>query len=132
MFGLSQAIKYLTSLGLDKVRQHSLKLIELALAKLKQMPEVKIYGPGSAVDRGSLLAFTVKDIHPHDIAAFMAKSQICLRAGHHCAQPLHQRLAVPATSRISWHIYNTEDDIEFFVSKLKQLIKLWPTYTVKT
>jgi cysteine desulfurase/selenocysteine lyase len=123
--GLGEAIDYLSRAKLEKIREHELKLTEYALEKLAGLGNIEIYGPEKAALRGGVVAFNVyskkgKLLHPHDIAHILASKNICLRAGHHCAMPLHEKLGVPASLRISFYLYNTEQEIDVFLRELSE------------
>ncbi len=112
--GLSAAVDYLTDLGMDAVREHEVALTSQALATLSERhgDDLRIFGPIEAGDRGGVISFTFRDIHPHDLSQVLDSSGVCIRAGHHCARPLMRRLGVPATSRASFYVYNDEADVE--------------------
>jgi len=112
--GLAAACDYLDSIGMQNIRRHEQELTALASERLCRIPEVTIYGPGPA-DRSGVVSFTVGEIHPHDLATILDEDGVCIRAGHHCAQPLMRRLNVPATARASFYLYNTEDDVDALV-----------------
>ena len=112
--GLAAACDYLDSVGMPNVRRHEQELTALASERLCRIPEVTIYGPGPA-DRSGVVSFTVGDIHPHDLATILDEDGVCIRAGHHCAQPLMRRLNVSATARASFYLYNTEEDVDALV-----------------
>ena len=117
--GLAAACEYLDGIGMRAVREHEQALTELATAKLAGVPEVRIYGP-EPKSRSGVVSFTVGDIHPHDLATILDEVNVCVRAGHHCAQPLMRRLSVPATARASFYIYNTESDIDALVAGVER------------
>lgn len=112
--GLAAACDYLDSVGMQNVRKHEQELTALASERLCRIPEVTIYGPGPA-DRSGVVSFTVGEVHPHDLATILDEDGVCIRAGHHCAQPLMRRLNVPATARASFYLYNTEADVDALV-----------------
>jgi len=116
--GLGAAIDYLSGLGMDAVRSHEQDLTSYLLERLGDVDGVRIYGPSSAGERGGLVSFTMEGIHPHDIAEICNREAVCIRAGHHCAQPLMRRLGVPATARASLHVYNTRDDVDRLIDAL--------------
>ncbi|MDP1804851.1 MAG: aminotransferase class V-fold PLP-dependent enzyme, partial [Acidimicrobiales bacterium] len=111
--GLTAAIEYLSDLGMDAVREHEVALTAHALSSLAERhgDDLRIFGPPDAGDRGGVLSFTYRDIHPHDLSQVLDSTGVCIRAGHHCARPLMRRLGVPATSRASFYIYNDEADV---------------------
>jgi cysteine desulfurase/selenocysteine lyase len=110
--GLGAAVDYLTGLGMDAVRQHELELTTYALQRLGQVEGVRLYGPPDAQQRGSAIAFNLGEIHAHDLASILDREGIAIRAGHHCAMPLHQKLGVPASARASFYIYNEPSEID--------------------
>ncbi len=110
--GLAAACDYLDAIGMDAVRAHEQELLALAQERLAAVPELKLYGPGPVADRSGVVSFTLDGVHPHDVATILDQSGVCVRAGHHCAQPLMRRLSVPATVRASVYVYNDAGDIE--------------------
>jgi cysteine desulfurase/selenocysteine lyase len=113
--GLATACSYLDALGMDAVRAHEQELTVLASERLAAIPDVKVYGP-SAVERSGVVSFTVGEIHPHDLATILDEGGVCIRAGHHCAQPLMRRMHLPATARASFYVYSTEADVDALVA----------------
>ncbi|HMQ53067.1 MAG TPA: cysteine desulfurase, partial [Anaerolineae bacterium] len=122
--GLAAAVDYLNALGMVAVRQHEVDVVEYALEKLNQVEGLRVYGPRKPEDRGGALSFTLGDIHPHDIAAVLDGEGIAVRAGHHCAMPLHDKLGLAATTRASFYVYNTEEEVDRLVSGLEKVIEL--------
>jgi len=110
--GLAAAAGYLAEIGMARVREHERELTELMLARLAEIPGLRIVGPERGRERGALVSFTVEGMHPHDVAELLGREGVCVRAGHHCAQPLMRCLGVPATARASLGVYNDESDIE--------------------
>jgi len=110
--GLGAAVDYLTALGMPQVRKHEIELTTYAFDILGQVEGIRIYGPPDPTARGGAVAFTLGDIHPHDLASLLDQEGIAIRAGHHCAMPLHQKLGVTATARASFYIYNRPSDID--------------------
>jgi len=110
--GLGAAVDYLTRLGMDRVRDHEVRLLKYALETLPKVKGFRGYGPADAKERGGIVAFNLADIHPHDLATILDEEGIAIRSGHHCAQPLMRWLDVAATSRASFHVYNSYDDID--------------------
>ena len=117
--GLAAAVSYLESIGLDKVERLESELTALAFEEMKRIPHIRIIGSERAEDHKGIISFTVDDVHPHDVAAVFDADGIAVRAGHHCAQPLHQYLGVQSSVRMSLSFYNDESDIERFISTLK-------------
>lgn len=121
--GLRAAIEYLENIGLDNIQKHEETLVEYALDKMLKLSYIDIQGPTDLYMRGGIISFTVDDIHPHDIASILDTYGVAIRAGHHCAQPLMNYLKIPATSRISFYLYNTEEDIDQFIEGIKNVRK---------
>ena len=119
--GLGAAVDFLTGIGMDRVRTHERDLTSHALERLAEVPGIHVYGPPGAADRGALVAFAVDGAHPHDIAEIVARDGVCLRAGHHCAQPLMKRLGVGATSRASFAVHNTTADVDRLIDGLHRV-----------
>jgi cysteine desulfurase/selenocysteine lyase len=121
--GLGAAVDYLTAIGLDAIHAHERALIGYALERLEEVPGVKVYGP-AADRRGGVAAFSFEGVHPHDVAQVLDRDGVAIRAGHHCAMPLHDRYDLPATSRASFYLYNVPADVDRLVEglyKVKQL-----------
>ena len=121
--GFGAAVDYLSSLGMDAVAAHEHEITEYALERLEEVPGVKVFGP-SAENKGGVAAFTLDGVHPHDVAQILDRDGIAIRAGHHCAQPLHEKFGIPATSRASFYLYNTKDEVDLLVNgiyKVKEL-----------
>jgi len=116
--GLAAAVDYLSGLGMERVREHERELTELMLARLAEVPGVRAVGPPAGRERGALVSFTVEGMHPHDIAELLGREGVCVRAGHHCAQPLMRCLGVAATARASLGVYNEESDVDALVAAL--------------
>ena len=116
--GLGAAIRFLDSVGIDAVREHEAELTAYALERLADVPGLTIYGPPSTEQRGSLVSFAFDGAHPHDVAEILGSQNICVRAGHHCAQPLMRKLGVAATTRASFAVHNTREDVDRFVEGL--------------
>ena len=115
--GMGAAIEYLEELGMDAVHEHETRLASIAMEKLQAIG-AKIYGPKQGADRGGVVSFNLEEVHPHDMATILDQEGVCIRAGHHCAQPLMRRLDVPATARASFYVYNTEEDIDALIEAL--------------
>jgi cysteine desulfurase / selenocysteine lyase len=121
--GFGAAVDYLSSLGMDAVAAHEHEITEYALERLEEVPGVNVFGP-SAENKGGVAAFTLEGVHPHDVAQILDRDGIAIRAGHHCAQPLHEKFGIPATSRASFYLYNTKDEVDLLVNgiyKVKEL-----------
>jgi cysteine desulfurase / selenocysteine lyase len=113
--GLAAAVGYLENIGMDRVIAHERALIAVAQTRLEAIESLRIYGP-PARERSGVVSFTLDDVHPHDLATILDGEGVCIRAGHHCAQPLMRRLDVPATARASFYVYNDESDIDALVA----------------
>ncbi len=116
--GLGAAIDYLDAIGMDEVRAHERDLTAYTLDRLTEVAGLRIFGPRDPDLRGGVVSFEVEGIHPHDIAELCSREGVCVRAGHHCAQPLMRELGVPATARASFHVYNNRDDVDRLVEAL--------------
>jgi cysteine desulfurase / selenocysteine lyase len=125
--GLGAAVDYLGGLGMEAVREHEEALTAHALSTLLERhgDDLRIFGPPDAHDRGGVLSFTYRDIHPHDLSQVLDSTGVCIRAGHHCARPLMRRLGVPATSRASFYVYNDEADVEALSDGLLDAAKMF-------
>jgi len=123
--GLAAAIDYLCALGgMETVARHERALVQHACERLSEIEGVRIYGP-PANERSGVVSFTLADIHPHDLATILDQQHVCIRAGHHCAQPLMRRLGVGATARASFYVYNDEADVETLASGLLRAKELF-------
>jgi cysteine desulfurase / selenocysteine lyase len=118
--GFSAAIEYLEKIGMENIRKHEIYLTEYALESMSSLDYITVYGPRDTKYRGGVISFNIADIHPHDLATIMNDHGIAIRSGHHCAQVLMERLDVPATSRASFYIYNTKEEIDKFVNAIKE------------
>jgi cysteine desulfurase/selenocysteine lyase len=122
--GLHVAVEYLSTLGMDAVRAHEREITGYALDRLAGVPGITLYGPVGE-DRAGVVSFTLADVHPHDIASILDSEGIAVRAGHHCAQPLMERLGLVATTRASFYIYNTEEDVDRLVDGLMTVRRIF-------
>jgi cysteine desulfurase/selenocysteine lyase len=123
--GLGAAIDYLTKIGMDNVREHEVELTKYAIEKLSAVKGLHIYGTKDISKRGGVISFNFADVHPHDVAQIVDTEGIAVRSGHHCAQVLMERLNVAATSRASFYIYNTKQDIDILVNSLNIVAKVF-------
>lgn len=126
--GLSAAIDYIEMIGFDEIERIEKELIDYAIPKLKNLPFIDLYGCNSKRDnKTGIIAFNVKEVHPHDVATILDLEGVAIRAGHHCAQPLHKYINQRATCRASFYLYNSTDDIDRLIealSKVRQVLKL--------
>jgi cysteine desulfurase/selenocysteine lyase len=121
--GFGEAADYLLSVGMDAIAEHEHEVTEYALERLEEIPGVKLFGP-TADKKGGVAAFTLDGVHPHDVAQILDRDGVAVRAGHHCAQPLHEKFGIPASSRASFYLYNTKDEVDKLVNgiyKVKEL-----------
>jgi len=117
--GLGAALNYLTEIGMQNIHNHEIEVTQYALSKLQSIEELRVLGPKEMDMRGGAVSFTVGDIHPHDLGQFLDNSGIAVRTGHHCAWPLTRKMGVPATTRASFYLYNTLDDIDALVDGIR-------------
>jgi cysteine desulfurase/selenocysteine lyase len=110
--GLGAAVDWITGLGMAQMRAHEETLIGETLERLAEVPGIVIHGPAATTDRGALVSFELEGAHPHDIGEILGRQGICVRAGHHCAQPLMRKLGVSATTRASFAVHNSSEDID--------------------
>jgi cysteine desulfurase/selenocysteine lyase len=122
--GLGAAIRWLDSLGIEAVEAHEASIVRYALGRLGETDGVSIIGPLDE-PRGTAISFAVDGVHPHDVAEILARDGVCVRAGHHCAQPLMRALGVPATSRASIGVHNTTDDVDRLVDGLAEVKRIF-------
>ena len=129
VIGLGAAVDFLNSIGMEAIHAHEQEIVAYALARLAELPTVHVLGSGdgkhnSTRERNGVVAFSMDGIHPHDISAILDTEGVCVRAGHHCAQPLHDRFNIPASARASFYIYNDKDDVDALVEALHKVIKI--------
>ena len=115
--GMGAAVEYLEGLGMDDVHAHETELATYAIEKLRGIG-AKIYGPLDPSKRGGVVSFNLEEVHPHDMATILDQEGVCIRAGHHCAQPLMRVLEVPATARASFYVYNSREDVDVLMGAL--------------
>ena len=122
--GLGAAVDFLSAIGMKAIHAHEQEIVSYAMTKLaEEIPNLRIIGPGPT-ERGGVLSFWMEGAHPHDISAILDEDGICVRAGHHCAQPLHDRFCIPASARASFYIYNDRDDVDALVESLRKVDKI--------
>jgi cysteine desulfurase / selenocysteine lyase len=122
--GLGAAVDYLQAVGMDWVRSHEVELVAYAYDRLSEVEGLRILGPGPQ-QRGGLIAFTLEGVHPHDIAAILDGQGVAVRAGHHCAQPVHDRYGIPASARASFYLYNTPAEVDLLAAALQTAQELF-------
>jgi cysteine desulfurase / selenocysteine lyase len=116
--GLGAAVDFLSEIGMDEVRVHGREIAAYALERLREVEGLTLYGPADVDARGSVIAFNLEGVHPHDVSEILGREGVCIRAGHHCAQPLMRRLGVAATSRASFAVHSTREDVDRLVAAL--------------
>ncbi|QLH08499.1 cysteine desulfurase [Candidatus Nitrosotenuis chungbukensis] len=125
VIGFSAALDYLNNLGMDFVRNHEIEITKYALEKMSAIKGLKIYGTKDISKRGGVISFNFADIHPHDLATIIDEEGVAIRSGHHCAQVLMERLDVAATSRASFYIYNTKEEVDVLIKSLEKAARLF-------
>ena len=121
--GLGAAIEYVNNAGIENIYKHENSLLEYATNKIAEVPGLKIIG--NAKEKTSVLSFVLENIHPHDIGTFLDFEGVAIRTGHHCTQPLMQRFKIPATSRASFAMYNTKEEVDVLISGLKKIVEVF-------
>jgi cysteine desulfurase/selenocysteine lyase len=122
--GLGAAVDYLSSVGMDNIHAHEQFITDYALEALSEVQDMQFLGPPVA-QRGGVVSFNLKGLHPHDISQVLDQDGIAIRAGHHCAMPLHQRLCIPASARASFYLYTRPEDIDLLVTSLHRVRKVF-------
>lgn len=125
VIGFAAAIDYLNNLGMDYVRAHEVEITKYALDKLSKINGIKLYGTPDISKRGGVISFNFADIHPHDLATIIDEDGIAIRSGHHCAQVLMEKLDIAATSRASFYIYNTKEEVDVLINSLARAARLF-------
>jgi cysteine desulfurase/selenocysteine lyase len=123
--GLDAAIGYLSGIGMETIRAHETELTAYALERLPEVPGLTLFGPTDLDKRGGAISFVVDGLHAHDVAELLGRENVCIRAGHHCAQPLMRHLGVPATARASFHVYNGREDVDKLIDALHNARKVF-------
>lgn len=123
--GLGAAIDYLRSVGMSNVRQHEMDLTEYTLQQLSKIRGIVVYGTRDLAKRGGVVSFNFADVHPHDVAQILDDAGISVRSGHHCAQVLMEKLDVAATTRVSFCVYNTKEDVDALVASLERVAEVF-------
>ncbi len=122
--GFGAAVGYLTGVGMDAVAAHEQEMIVYALERLEEIPGVRVLGP-AAEKKGGVAAFTLEGVHPHDVAQILDHYGVAVRAGHHCAQPLHEKFGITATTRASFYIYSVKEEVDKLVTGIYQVKKIF-------
>ena len=121
--GFSESIKFIEDVGIKNIMKHEKEILEYGLEKIKKNNSVKIIGEPK--NRGSIISFTIKGIHPHDIATILDEDGVAIRAGHHCCQILHDKMGLAASARASLGIYNSKEDIDILTNAIKKCNKIF-------
>ncbi len=121
--GFGAAVDYLTTIGMDAIAEHEHEITEYALERLEEIPGVQVFGPKTK-NKGGVTSFTFDGVHPHDVSQILDSIGVAVRAGHHCAQPLHEKFGIPATTRASFYLYNFKEEVDKLVEgmyKVKEI-----------
>jgi cysteine desulfurase/selenocysteine lyase len=122
-YAFGVALDYLSRIGMQNIWKHDKELVKYAYEKMSVLDKITIYGPGPD-KRGGLISFNVKNMDAHDLAGLLSeRSNIMIRSGHHCVQPLHKKMCLKGTARASFYLYNTKEEIDKFIDELKIIIK---------
>jgi cysteine desulfurase/selenocysteine lyase len=119
--GLGAAVDFLSGIGMDSVWAHSRDVVGYAFERLRDVPGLKLHGPSDLAVRGSVCSFELEGLHPHDVAEILGRHGVCIRAGHHCAQPLMRRLGVNATNRASFAVHSTHEEVDRLIDGLAKV-----------
>jgi cysteine desulfurase/selenocysteine lyase len=119
--GLAEAIRYLQNVGFEAIEAQEQKLTALLMEGMSKLPYIKIYGSKDPTKHCGIVTFTIEGVHPHDISSVLNDDHVCIRAGHHCAQPLMQFIGAGSTARASLYFYNTEEEVKIFLEKLAKV-----------
>lgn len=125
VIGLGAAVDYLSTLGMKDVRAHEKEITDYALSQLRHLSNLKIIGPKKAEEQGGVIAFTMKGVHPHDIAQVLDEDNVCIRVGFHCAQPFHEYLGIGPTARASFYVYTTKEDVDALIVGLQKVTTMF-------
>ena len=122
--GLGAAVDWIQALGIESIREHELPLVQDALTRLSEIPGLTMHGPKDAADRGALVSFVLEGAHPHDVGEILGREGVCVRTGHHCAQPLMRRLGATATTRASFAVHNSTADTDRLIDGLATVARV--------
>jgi cysteine desulfurase/selenocysteine lyase len=124
VIGLGAAIEYLDEIGMEAIETHERKLIEYATERLEEVPGIWLFGP-SVEQKGGVAAFTFEGVHPHDVSQIVDREGVAIRAGHHCAMPLHEKFDIVGTARASFYLYNTKEEIDRLIEALYKVKEIF-------
>jgi cysteine desulfurase/selenocysteine lyase len=122
--GLGAAVDFIGSIGIERIRAHERALVADAIQRLAEVPGLRIHGPADAADRGALVSFVIEGAHPHDVGEILGREGVCVRTGHHCAQPLMRCLHATATTRASYAVHNSVADTDRLVEGLATVARV--------
>jgi cysteine desulfurase/selenocysteine lyase len=122
--GFGAAVDYLEQVGMGKIARYEHQIVAYALERLEEVPGVRIFGP-AAEHKGAVVSFSLAGIHPHDVAQILDEQGVAVRAGHHCAQPLHEKFGLPATARASFYLYNTFEEVDHLAESLYKVLEVF-------
>jgi cysteine desulfurase/selenocysteine lyase len=125
IIGLGAAIDYMNDVGMDTIYTHEKNLTDYTLGQLQNVNGLTLLGSTNRDNRIGVFSFTIDGVHPHDIAQILAERNICVRAGHHCAMPLHKKFGIPASTRVSLQLYNDQQDIDSLIQGLKDVARIF-------
>jgi cysteine desulfurase/selenocysteine lyase len=124
--GLGAAVEWVEAIGIESIRAHEHALVAETLQRLhNEVPGIEIHGPAAAEERGALISFALPGVHPHDIGEILGRRGVCVRAGHHCTQPLMRRLGCTATTRASFAVHNSSDDVDRLIEGLREVQRIF-------
>jgi cysteine desulfurase/selenocysteine lyase len=118
---LAEAVRYLSAIGLDRIEEREDELAQRMIAGLEPIDGIRIIGPAAGIPRAGLVSFDVEGVHAHDVGQYLDAQGIAVRVGHHCAQPLHRRLGLTASTRASAYVYTTADEVDRFIAAVAQV-----------
>ena len=121
------ALDYLETVGMDAIHEHEVDLVKYGLEKFQKMPGITLYGTNDLSQRGGIISFNVNGVHPHDVGSILDEQGIAIRVGHHCCQPFMRKMQISGTCRASFYLYNTKEEIDLVVNKLKELFAVEQT-----
>jgi cysteine desulfurase/selenocysteine lyase len=122
--GFGAAVDYLEGVGMDNIEAHERAITAYGLERLSEIPGLTVYGP-AIEKKGGVISFTMQNVHPHDVAQILDRDGVAVRAGHHCAMPLHNMLGLPATTRASFYLYTTTDDVDRLAAGLANVVRMF-------
>ena len=125
VIGLAEAVRYLKNIGLEKIKEHTEKLVSLAIKELETIPDVRIFAEKDPKKNIGIISFVLDGVHPHDVGEILGRDGVAVRGGHHCAEPLMKELGIKATNRASFYLYNEEKDVKALIDGIKEAQKIF-------